>query len=77
MQDTKRRIFELVEASGLLQKLVRLYPEPATKEDVLRFHTAKYVEMVIEGSKQQSGFDLDDGVSHVSPLVHSRNGRAW
>lgn len=65
-QDTKRRAFELIDASGLLKRLARFDPVPATDEDILRFHSKKYLEEVKLGNDQLSGFDLSDGVSHVS-----------
>lgn len=61
-------MFELIEVSGLLKRLVRLEPSPATKEDVLLFHTRGYVDKIIAGSAQRGGFDLADGTSHVSRL---------
>lgn len=64
-------MFELIEVSGLLKKLVRLDPSPGTKEDVLLFHTLEYVDKVIIGSSQRGGFDLSDGTSHVSRFRRS------
>jgi acetoin utilization deacetylase AcuC-like enzyme len=41
-----RRLYALVEVSGLGDELVRLRPRPATDEELLRFHTREYLERV-------------------------------
>lgn len=53
--DTKRRFNNLLEVSGFSEELVRLKPEPATIEQVLRFHTRDYVERVRELSAARGG----------------------
>jgi acetoin utilization deacetylase AcuC-like enzyme len=53
--DTKRRFNNLLEVSGFSEELVRLKPEPATVEQVLRFHTPSYVERVRELSAAGGG----------------------
>ncbi|KAI5480279.1 hypothetical protein MNV49_001238 [Pseudohyphozyma bogoriensis] len=63
--ETKRRTYELIETSGLLKQLQRVDPEPATDEDVLRFHHKEYVEEIKIGSQQCAGFDLSDGTTHI------------
>lgn len=42
--ESKRRIKNLIEASGLSEYLVPLQPKPATEEDILRYHTLPYIE---------------------------------
>jgi acetoin utilization deacetylase AcuC-like enzyme len=44
--DTKRRMRNLLDVSGLLDQLVRVDPRPATVEEVTRFHTPEYVERI-------------------------------
>jgi acetoin utilization deacetylase AcuC-like enzyme len=44
--DTKRRMRNLLDVSGLLDQLVRVDPRPATVEELTRFHTAEYVERI-------------------------------
>lgn len=44
--ETKRRIWSLLQASGLAGRLVHVPARPATEEELLRFHTAEYVERV-------------------------------
>ena len=41
--ETKRRIRNLLEVSGLLDQLQPLTPAPATEEQVLRFHTPEHL----------------------------------
>ena len=54
--DTKRRIENLLEVSGLKRSLVEFRDFPsATKEDVLTFHTADYVERIIAMSAAGGG----------------------
>ncbi len=44
--ESKRRMRNLLEVSGLLDHLVSIRPEPATVEDLARFHTRAYIEKV-------------------------------
>jgi acetoin utilization deacetylase AcuC-like enzyme len=53
--DTKRRIRNLVEVSGLLDDLVSLKPRAATVNEVLRFHTPDYVESIRRMSDAEGG----------------------
>ena len=41
--ETKRRLRNLLEVSGLLKSLVPIEPRPATEAELLRFHTAEHV----------------------------------
>jgi len=43
---TKRRLLGLLEVSGVLERLVRVKPRPATLEEVLDYHTPDYVTRV-------------------------------
>jgi acetoin utilization deacetylase AcuC-like enzyme len=51
----KRRIRNLVDASGLLQRLVELAPRPATDEELGRFHTPGHLARVRELSDGEGG----------------------
>jgi acetoin utilization deacetylase AcuC-like enzyme len=42
--ETKRRLRNLLEVTGLLDELVRLPVRPASDEELLRFHTPEYLE---------------------------------
>lgn len=56
--ESKRRILNLLDATGLLSKLDVLKPEPATQEDLLRSHSQDYIDQVkgfSEGVGGQSG----------------------
>jgi len=44
--ETKRRIFSLVQTSGLGPKLEQLHPRMATEAELCRFHDTDYVERV-------------------------------
>lgn len=53
--DGKRRIRNLVEVSGLLQKLTQLAPRPATEAEILRLHTPGYLERIRKMSSERGG----------------------
>jgi acetoin utilization deacetylase AcuC-like enzyme len=53
--ETKRRIRNLLEVSGLAESLVNIKPEPATLEQLLRFHTSEYLARIEELSNGQGG----------------------
>lgn len=44
--EAKRRLWSLLEASGLAARLTPIRARPATEEELLRFHAASYVERV-------------------------------
>ncbi len=44
--ETKRRLKNLLEVSGLSDHLVTIKPRPATEAEVLRFHTSEYLEKI-------------------------------
>ncbi|OBX36724.1 histone deacetylase-like amidohydrolase [Halomonas elongata] len=53
--ETKRRLRNLVEMTGLVDDLVPLKGEPADEADLLRFHTRRYLEQLAEMSEQGHG----------------------
>ena len=53
--ETKRRIYSLVETSGLGTTLVRIDPRPATTEELCRLHDPAYVEQVKRTSTEGGG----------------------
>ena len=44
--ETKRRLKNLLEVSGLADHLVEIKPRPATEAEVLRFHTPDYLDRI-------------------------------
>jgi acetoin utilization deacetylase AcuC-like enzyme len=52
---SKRRLKNLLEVSGLHDRLVQLKPRPATRAELHRFHDAAYVEMIAALSEQGGG----------------------
>jgi acetoin utilization deacetylase AcuC-like enzyme len=52
---TKRRLRNLVEVSGLLEKLVPVHPRAATEEEVLRLHIPEYFEKIKTLSADNGG----------------------
>jgi len=44
--ESKRRIWSLIQASGLADHLVALKPRPATEAELMRFHTSAYIDRV-------------------------------
>jgi acetoin utilization deacetylase AcuC-like enzyme len=51
----KRRIRNLLEVSGLMDQLVQFKPRPATEAEILRLHTAGYVERIKKMSAVAGG----------------------
>lgn len=64
--DAKRRMRNLLEASGLLRSLVPIEPRPATLEELLAIHTRAYVERVRAASDAGFG-DAGDGETPIGP----------
>ena len=52
---TKRRLKNLLDATGLTDQLVVLSPRPATVEELCRVHTREYVERIRELSADHGG----------------------
>ncbi|MFD5648695.1 class II histone deacetylase [Streptomyces sp. NPDC127039] len=44
--ESRRRLLNLLDVSGLLDRLRRVRPQPVTRADLLRVHTADYVDSV-------------------------------
>jgi acetoin utilization deacetylase AcuC-like enzyme len=63
--ETKRRLRNLLEVTGLLDELVRLPVRPASDEELLRFHTPEYLERLRTLSEGTGG---DAG--EVAPFGH-------
>jgi len=53
--DTKRRLKNLLDATGLIDKLVSLSPREATLEEICRIHDAAYVDRIRELSAEHGG----------------------
>ncbi len=53
--ETKRRIYSLVQTSGLAEHLTMLTPRPASDAELKRFHTADHVERVKQVSRAGGG----------------------
>jgi acetoin utilization deacetylase AcuC-like enzyme len=60
--DGKRRLYSLLAVSGLLDQLRPIAPQPASEEQLLRFHTADYVARVRAESEAWGG-DGGDGAT--------------
>ena len=58
--ETKRRIRNLLEVSGLLDRLVDVKPRAATEEEILRVHTRDYLDR-IKGLSAERGGDAGEG----------------
>ncbi len=54
--DTKRRMKNLLDLSGLTDQLVRLDPRMATEDELLRFHTNEYIQQIRKLSDEHGGF---------------------
>ena len=61
--DNKRRINELVEVSGLIDELQKVPARPATRDEILRVHTAAHHDRIVEESRLPKGGDAGDGIS--------------
>lgn len=53
--ETKRRIYSLVQTSGLAGKLTQLHPRTATEAELARFHKAEHIERVKRVSAESGG----------------------
>jgi acetoin utilization deacetylase AcuC-like enzyme len=65
--ETKRRIHELVVASGLMEQLTRIAPRKATDEEILLVHTEEHLARIQAESDQPKGGDSGDGLSPFGP----------
>lgn len=62
--ETKRRLRNLLDVSGVLKNLHNLEAAPAQTEDLLRFHTAEYIESLAAASAAGNG-DAGDGAPYA------------
>eukprot|EP01031_Cornospumella_fuschlensis_P041769 gene41769-50985_t len=53
--DTKRRLYNLLARSGLLDKLQTVKPRHATKNEICYAHTEAYHDKIVELSKHRGG----------------------
>jgi acetoin utilization deacetylase AcuC-like enzyme len=53
--ETKRRLKNLLEVSGVMEGLVRYSATPATHEELLRFHDKAYIDRLANDSQKGSG----------------------
>src|SRR5215467_4812929 len=53
--ETKRRFYNLLAATRLLDDLQSIRPRPASEEDLARFHTHEYITLIRELSAQRGG----------------------
>ena len=53
--ETKRRMRNLMDVAGILERLVDVRPHMATEEDILRVHTKDYLERIITLSAERGG----------------------
>jgi acetoin utilization deacetylase AcuC-like enzyme len=65
--ESKKRMHELLSVSGLLDRLVRLAPRPATDDEILRVHSSTHLERIKAESLLPKGGDAGDG---LSPFGH-------
>ncbi|MFD0201613.1 MULTISPECIES: class II histone deacetylase [Saccharothrix] len=63
--EAKRRVHELVVATGLVDRLVRIAPRPATDDEILLVHSQEYLDRLT--SLNGSGGDAGDGGSPFGP----------
>ena len=64
--ESKARIAALIEVSGLGAALTRIAATPATREQLLRVHTAEHVDR-IERASAGAGGDAGDGATPFGP----------
>ena len=53
--ESKRRLKNILEVSGLIDELQVVKPPAATEEDLLRFHTPRYLKMLAEDDARGGG----------------------
>lgn len=63
--ESKRRIRNLMEASGLIDAVTLIKPRPATRAEVLRYHTSGYIDRLEALSGERGG---DAGMT--TPFAH-------
>ena len=58
--ESKRRIRNLMEVTGLIEKVVSIKPRKATRDEIMRYHTADYIKRIEVLSAERGG---DAGMS--------------
>jgi len=53
--ESKRRLKNLLEVSGLIDELEVRKPPPASREDLARFHTGPYLDRLEDGDRKRGG----------------------
>lgn len=53
--ESKRRLKNLLEVSGLIDELVVCKPPPAGRDDLERFHTSRYLDELEVGNRRRGG----------------------
>ncbi|MFG6177720.1 class II histone deacetylase [Halomonas sp. THAF12] len=53
--ESKRRLKNMLEVSGLIDELAVRKAPPATREDLERFHTSRYLEALVAGDRDRGG----------------------
>ncbi len=53
--ETKRRLKNLLEVSGILDQLVRIDPRSATEDEIARFHTREHIARIKQMSAESGG----------------------
>ena len=61
--ETKRRLRNLLEVSGILDHLVPIKPRPATVEELARVHTAAHIEKIREMASVRKMRDLPASIA--------------
>jgi acetoin utilization deacetylase AcuC-like enzyme len=61
--DNKRRMHELIEVSGLIDRLQRIPARAASAAEILRVHTPEHHDRIVAESALPKGGDAGDGVS--------------
>jgi acetoin utilization deacetylase AcuC-like enzyme len=69
--EAKRRIKNLLDATGMTARMIAITPTPATDEDILRVHTGVYLAKV----KALSGAYVASSASAPSPAPAAMNMR--
>lgn len=63
--EAKRRVHELVVASGLVDRLTRVRPRPVSDGEILRVHSPEHLARLVAGNA--AGGDAGDGGSPFGP----------
>ena len=75
--DSKRRIKNLMEVSGLYDKLIKIKPRKATKEEILLFHTENHydhIKSLNESISVNAGISAPTGIGSFDIALLSTGG---